>query len=209
MCLFALWLLFLISMVLVEIHNAQGAETVPPEAERYKRDLIRNARFTWGLTAPIAVFAGQLHQESRWRVNAKSKYASGLAQFTPDTAIWIGGAYSAELGEANPLNPVWALRALVIYDKHIWDKVGGRTPCDAMAFTLAGYNAGLGWVRREKRAAIKQGINSQIYFDGVDRVCLRKAEFCRETLQYATRILILLQPLYVTWGNTISCALIK
>src|SRR5688572_15590130 len=45
---------------------------IPPDAKRYKRDLIRNARAIWGLDAPTSTFAAQIHQESGWRVDAKS-----------------------------------------------------------------------------------------------------------------------------------------
>ena len=48
---------------------------IPDTANRYKRDLIRNARLEWGLDAPISTLAAQIHQESTWNAEARSPVA--------------------------------------------------------------------------------------------------------------------------------------
>ncbi|WP_163769991.1 transglycosylase SLT domain-containing protein, partial [Proteus mirabilis] len=76
-------------------------------------DVIRNARLEWGLSAPVADFAAQLHQESGWRPDAISPAgAQGLAQFMPATADWISQLIPM-LSSREPFNPAWAIRALV------------------------------------------------------------------------------------------------
>ena len=66
------------------------AQVQPPQAAaRYKLTLLREAHSQWGLDAPVAAFAAQVHQESGWRADAVSRVgARGLAQFMPATARW-------------------------------------------------------------------------------------------------------------------------
>ena len=52
----------------------------------------------------------------------------------------------------------WALRALVVYDKWLYDRVRGDTPCERMAFALAAYNGGLGWVNKRKARSPQPGV---------------------------------------------------
>lgn len=183
-----------------------AAAQVPRDALRYQADLIRNARVVWGYEAPIATFAAQIHQESRWRANARSPFAGGLAQFTPATAQWISGAYPAELGENQPFNPVWALRALVQYDKHLWDRVTGKDQCERMAFTLSAYNGGAGWVTRDKTLATKKGLDKERWFGQVETVNAGRApQFWEENRGYPRVILLRHQALYESWGFAIDC----
>jgi len=177
---------------------------VPLEAHRYQRDLIREARFTWGMAAPIAAFAAQVHQESGWRPGARSRYAAGLAQFTPDTAQWIAGL-DPELAANQPLDPRWALRALVRYDRRLWERVTGADGCERMAKTLAAYNGGPGHITREERAAHAAGADPARWFGHVERHCLRARWACAENRAYPRRILTGLQPLYLSWGPGVDC----
>ena len=63
------------------------AGAIPAQAERYRALLIREARVVWGMDAPVATFAAQIHQESMWRSDAVSRAgAQGLAQFMPKAA---------------------------------------------------------------------------------------------------------------------------
>ena len=191
----AIAVLVIVALVLSSSAHAQ----VPADAARYRLDLRRQAQLVWGLEAPVATFAGQIHQESRWRANAKSPVgAEGLAQFMPSTAGWISGAYPG-LRDNDPYNPTWAMRALVTYDKHLYDRVKAANPCERMAFALSGYNGGLGWVyKRQKLSTSPQ-------------YCLGKT--CdinpgiapgnqRENADYPSRILKKHEPLYVRagWG---------
>lgn len=168
----------------------KGGVSIPHDAARYRADLTRSARLAWGLDAPVATFAAQIHQESAWRADARSPVgAQGLAQFMPATERWIDGVY--DLGDGGAWNPTWAMRALTRYDRWIWDRLAGAgKPCERMAATLRGYNGGLGWVQKEARTG---------------RPCeaFRSAANCRENLDYPRRILGVLEPAYVRagWGN--------
>lgn len=178
---------------------------VPTDALRYQRDLTRNARLVWGIDAPVATFAAQIHQESRWRADAQSKVgAQGLAQFMPATGAWISGAY--KLGEAQPYNPAWALRALVTYDKHLWDRVTATCACSRMAMTLSAYNGGLGWVYRDQALAAQSGLDRTRWFNQVERVNAGRSESnWRENRGYPRNILLRWQPIYASWGGGIAC----
>lgn len=177
-----------------------AAAQVPREAAQYQRTLTGNARAVWGLEAPIATFGAQIQQESGWRPTARSAYAAGLAQFTPDTATWIGSMYP-ELAQGDVYNPAWAMRALVRYDRYLWERFNGAdTRCDRMAFTLVAYNGGAGNVQREIHAAILEGKAGGRWWGSVELYCRRRLDFCTESRGYPLRILRVLEPRYATWG---------
>lgn len=178
----------------------------PPQAAlQYRSDVIRNARLEWGLSAPVADFAAQLHQESGWRPDAISPVgAEGLAQFMPATADWISQLMPG-LNSREPFNPAWAIRALVSYDRWLWQRVSATNDCERMAMTLSGYNGGLGWVQRDKRLASQKGLDSARWFGHVATVNAgRSAANWRENRHYPQRILRELAPRYLTWGGS-SC----
>ena len=182
----------------------QATQVIPKAALQYRSELTRNARVVWGLNAPVASFAAQVHQESAWRPGAVSKVgAAGLAQFMPATSTWISGLYP-ELATNEPFNPSWALRALVNYDAWLHARVKASNPCNRMAFTLSAYNGGLGWVNRDKTLASGKGLDPLVWFDSVERVNAgRSAANWRENRGYPKRILQTLEPAYVAagWGQ--------
>lgn len=188
--------------------RAATAADIPQGALKHRADLTRNARAVWGLDAPVATFAGQVHQESRWRPEAISPVgAQGIAQFMPATADWIAEAYPA-LADQQPFNPAWGLRALVTYDRHLWERIKASTPCDRMAMTLSAYNGGLGWVWRDQKLAAAQGADSARWFDQVERFNAgRHAAAFRENRGYPRLILLTFAPRYAAagWGQG-SCA---
>ena len=51
---------------------APASAAIPRDAVRHQLTLKREAHQVWGLGAPVATFAAQVHQESRWRTNAAS-----------------------------------------------------------------------------------------------------------------------------------------
>ena len=128
---------------------------VPSAAQQHKRTLVRIAHSEWGLGAPVAVFAAQVHQESAWRTDALSHVgAQGLAQFMPATARWWCGATGTAAADCQPTNPTWAMRSLVGYDKWLYDRAPAHyTPRDRMWVALRGYNGGLGHWQREAASA--------------------------------------------------------
>lgn len=173
------------------------AQTIPREALQHRAALKREAQRVWGLDAPVATFAAQIHQESRWRDNARSPVgAQGLAQFMPSTAAWIGGVYPSLAARA-PLNPTWALRGLVTYDKWLFDRVKADNDCERMAFALSGYNGGLGWVYRRQAISPQPGVCMGVTCSVNPGI---HAANQRENQQYPELILRKYEPLYRTWG---------
>jgi soluble lytic murein transglycosylase-like protein len=191
--------------------GARGAraETIPPEAAKHRAELTRCGRYAFGLDAPIATLAGQVHQESRWRAGAVSPVgARGLAQFMPATSAWIADLVP-ELADNAPFNPGWAIRALATYDKWLWDRVHARDDCQRMAMALAAYNGGLGWVQRDKTLAKARGADPLTWFEQVERFNAgRSTAAFRENRGYPRRILGTLEPLYIRagWGQGVCHA---
>lgn len=216
----AVWSALALVLLLAScVPDVAHADSIPHAALRYRADLTRNARLIWGLDAPVATFAGQIHQESGWRPEAESKYAAGLAQFTPDTAKWICGAYPAlsrgqgpEARDQGPacdvFNPAWAIRALVTYDKHLWQRIAARDDCNRMAMTLSAYNGGFGWLTRDIRAASAAGADPLTWFGSVEQFNAGRALWAvRENRAYPKSILRRWSPLYAArgWGLSV-CA---
>lgn len=180
------------------------ADSIPLAAEQYRRLLVRSAHAGWGLDAPIATMAGQVHQESRWASQASSPVgAQGLAQFMPGTAVWIAQVYPASLGAAQPYNPGWALRALVSFDRWLYARNPARNDCERWAFVLSAYNGGQGWVNRDRKLASAKGADPLVWFDSVERHNAgRSAANLRENRHYPRAILRRWEPLYAAagWG---------
>ena len=186
----------------------QAHAQVPADAARYRLELTRAAHSQWGLSAPVAVLAAQVHQESGWRQQAISRVgAKGLAQFMPGTARWWCKRTGLDAENCLPHNPAWALRALVGYDKYLYDMVPAAhySEYDRMWVALRGYNGGLGHWRDEARVAWARAGEQQIEptREQVDAACgsaQRSPVHCPENLGYPRRILIDLQPRYAPWG---------
>lgn len=198
--------LFLFVLLLV----CEGARAAAPGvAEPYRRTLIREAHYLIGIDAPIALLAGQIHQESHWRPAVCSPFACGLTQFTPSTEIWIKRAFPEGLAVGNRLNPIWAIRAMVTYDSFLYGQMVGDEECDRWAFTLSAYNGGLGWLKRDQIACTQfEGCNPHRWFDNVaanpDR--RRKPQYVRENRGYPKQILFKNQWLFADWGRTVTCS---
>lgn len=177
----------------------------PPQAERYRRDLIRSARYVFGMSAPVAVLAAQIHQESAWREDARSAYAAGLAQFTPATVDTMRRAYAAELGylprSSAAQDPRWAMLALCRYDKQLLGMFKADTPADLWAMVLAAYNGGPGWILRDIALAVALGLSARVWFRSVETANAGRApQFFKENRDYPRRILLKHQALYRSWG---------
>lgn len=109
---------------------------------------------------------------------------------------------------AAPFNPGWALRALVSYDKWLWDRLHGADACQRMAFTLSAYNGGIGWVGRDRKEAERQGRDPARWFGQVEKVNAgRSASSLRENRRYVRLILLERQYWYrkAGWGPGVGC----
>lgn len=182
------------------------AVEIPADAWQWRRTLTREGQSEWGLNAPIADFGAQIHQESAWRPNARSPVgAVGVAQFMPATAEWITGVYP-ELGpKAEPANPIWGIRAMVRYDRFLWDRVTAVDGCHRMAKSLSSFNGGLAWIARDERLAASKGLDPARWYGHVETVNSgRSAANWRENRQYPRRILVSLSPHYqwADWGGS-------
>ena len=179
---------------------APAGAQMPQAAQQYRPLLLRTAHAVWGLDAPVAVFAAQVHQESAWRPGAVSHVgAQGLAQFMPATTRWIA-SQSPDLAAQQPYNPAWALRALVTYDLWLYERTPARyDPFDRMWVALRAYNGGLGHWQAEARG-LGVRLPSRVQVDAACGTARRAAVHCRENLGYPHRILVVLQPRYLLWG---------
>lgn len=176
--------------------EAHPTLALPPRFIREYRDIIKQeVRLYWGLEPP-STFMAQAYQESKFDCEARSPVgALGCSQFMPATAKWIHALYPKDLGACQspagcPTNPQWAFRAQVLYDKRIWRRYPDAEGDERRAFMLMGYNAGPGWVNRERREATARGLDSSRWFDSVETVCLRAASSCRESGGYVRNILL-------------------
>lgn len=186
-------------VILLAANMVQAAELQPLAAAQHHRlALTREAHRVWGLDAPVATFAAQLHQESRWREDARSPVgAQGLAQFMPATSRWVG-TLDPELQHPAPLNAAWAMRALVTYDRWLIQRVKADDECERMAFALAAYNGGLGWVYKRQRASERPGVcfgATCTINPGITAAAQRENE------HYSQAILRGFEPLYLAWGR--------
>lgn len=174
---------------------------IPREALPYQAELIREARYAFGMDAPVALLAAQITQESGWKPGVCSVYACGLAQFTPGTAQWLSGI-NTSLGPAAPLDPHWALRALVTYDKRLHDGANpSASDCDRWQFGLSDYNGGSGWrIRRQKMSPQPEDYAITSAFNpGISKVNQQQNQ------AYPFRIVFHWQPVFVSWNGPLIC----
>ena len=189
-----------LAVVAISIAASCAQAQVPQAALQHRSLLVRTAHASWGMDAPVAVFAAQVHQESAWRVNAVSHVgAQGLAQFMPATTKWIAGLHP-DLASQQPFNPAWSFRALVTYDRWLYDRAPAHySSRDRMWVALRAYNGGLGhWHREAAGTGLAQPSRAQV--DAACGKARRAAVHCKENLGYPHRILVVLQPRYAAWG---------
>ncbi|WP_420598623.1 transglycosylase SLT domain-containing protein [Neptuniibacter sp.] len=198
-----IWLMVVLALLLLPAACAPVEAAVPQAAKAYQRTLTRSAHAFWGLDAPVATFAAQIHQESLWQPTAKSWVgAQGLSQFMPATAEWIVKVYP-DLKTADPYNPGWSIRAMLRYDKWLLSRIKADTECDRWAMAMAAYNGGLGWLLRDKKLAAAKGQSRWLWWNHVERFNTgRSAANFKENRGYPRRILLKHEPKYRRegWG---------
>lgn len=111
----------------------------------------------------------------------------------PATTRWIAGL-DTELASQQPFNPSWALRALVTYDRWLYDRAPAHySPRDHMWVALRAYNGGLGhWQREATSTGLAQP--SRVQVDAACGKARRAAVHYAENLGYPHRILIVIEP---------------
>lgn len=167
---------------------------------KYKRFLIKQVRFIWGIDYDVSIFAAQIRQESNWNPRARSPFAVGLSQFTPRTAMWI----SSQFQDLNNHNPIfgdirydwkWSIKAMVRYDAFLFERIERRHVRQSQRWplTLRAYNGGIGWIYRELGSCEKIDYECCLRF--------RNAKSCGENHEYPRLILIKWKPLYEGWNR--------
>lgn len=198
-------LLFAIPMAVILANPQPARADIPVVAERYQRDLTRIAQAEWGLDAPVAMFAGQIHQESRWKFDARSPVgAQGLGQVMPSTAAWLAATFPKVLGKNEPYNPTWSMQALVSYDRWLASRITAADSCEQAAMILSSYNGGLGWLIRDRKLASAKGADKLTWFNSVERFNAgRSAAAFKENRAYPRLILRQWEPIYIQagWGK--------
>lgn len=107
--------------------------------------------------------------------------------------------------KTNRITQLWAIRALVQYDQHLWKNISAKNDCQRMAFTLSAYNGGQGWVNRDKKLAASKGLDATSWFGHVEQVNAgRSATNWRENRRYPKMILYQHAARYLLWGQA-SC----
>lgn len=184
---------------------------IPRQALIYRRQIIRETHYYWGLNQTSAPFFAQIHRESTFNGTAKSAYAVGLAQFTVPTASDAQRLFAADLRDqcdkqgGCPGDPQWAIRALVLWDRRLYVNRNFAAGDERWAFVLADYNGGAGWINRERTYCLLTRMCDQVvYFSSVETACgkstpARNAKACSENGSYSHTILQTLRPLYEAW----------
>jgi soluble lytic murein transglycosylase-like protein len=169
--------------------------------------MLQSAWRVFGPNAPVAVLAGQIHQESAWKIDAVSwAGAQGFAQFMPATSRDMETRYPNDCAPANPFNAQWAFRCR---DRYLHSLIKASRnehtgECSDWAFGLKAYNGGLGWVRKDRARAASMGDNPNdwrivnLYNAG------RRESAHRENREYPERIFRHADN-YVVWGRSLSC----
>ena len=105
---------FLLASMWLPIQTKAAEVTIPRAAEAHRATLVRAAHASWGLDAPVSVFAAQVHTESWWRNDTVSHVgAQGLAQFMPATARWLPSV-APETGKPAPFSRMVAPGAVCL-----------------------------------------------------------------------------------------------
>lgn len=179
---------------------------IPQSAAAYRTILIKEARNADGVGANVALYAAQIHAESRFRINAVSPVgAKGMSQFMPGTAADMNRIHSNSLGQLEIYSPLWSIRAMVLYNGQIRRGIApfGSEPlgeCTMMAMVMSGYNGGPGWIPRDRRLARDNGRNPDLWFDNTALYSTRSRAAFKENREYPERILKVFLPAYLRAG---------
>ena len=206
-----LMFILLLAFALLSLPARAATPRIPETSALYRLKLERVAGREFGLDAPVARLAAQIHQESGWRADARSPFAIGLTQFTPATARWLPQVCPA-VGEPDPWDPDWALRAQSCYMAWLLGRArpfvyaGAMDACTRWNFALRAYNGGEGMLKRERLATQRAGDDANDWRE-VERHRVRAGWAWRENTGYPRRIMLVLEPVYLAagWPGTAVC----
>lgn len=112
------------------------------------------------------LIAAQVYQESKFNPNASSwAGATGLMQIMPSTAM--------DLELENIADPIESLRAGTTYLSQIYERFDHiEDTLNRQKFALAAYNCGYGHILDAQRVAAKEGLDSIVWKDNVEKALL-------------------------------------
>jgi membrane-bound lytic murein transglycosylase MltF len=177
----------------------EAADT-PRACTDLRSQITREARFRWGLDAPVPLAAGLLYQESSCNPSAKSADGGeGLGQLTGRANVeWI--SREAGLGAPDVWNAGWNMRASFWLLDWGAQRVAARDDCQRFGAALSAYNGGLGYVlesqRKSPEPATWWGVTEQIPTrqSSVNFAAARS---------YPHKIVFGHQPMFASWGRTL------
>lgn len=194
-------------LLLAVLLSSVARADAPIEAWEYREDMLESAWEVFGLNAPTATLAAQIHQESAWRLKAKSwAGAEGFAQFMPTTAKDMAERFPEFCAPADPYDPQWAFRCRDRYlqSLKVYNRGAGLTECDTWAFKLRAYNGGGKWTSRDRNLARDNGVNPDDWKAVTPFNSGRKHSAWKENTEYPRRI-YLLETFYTEWGRGLGC----
>lgn len=200
------------ALALLVVVSTGIATSIPPRAQMYRADMTQSAFRVFGPGAPIAELAGQIHQESGWRCDARSKVgALGCAQFMPSTAEDMARRHPSECAPANPMNARWAFNCRDRYMQSLLASTtafGAKPLSDCVRWWLAlkDYNGGHGWTNRQRRAAAAAGEDPDDPAVLAAFTAGRSVGNHKENTEYPERIFRAAQA-YASagWGRSMNC----
>ena len=174
-------LFFAIAAVLfAQIGNCQLAECLKYKDEIRDINSDRSSPFS-----PVDAMA-QLDVESGCKANAVSKYAQGIAQFTPQTAREVYPKVGCS--DSDLLNAECGIKANHAYMAELYQPYSLTTE-SPKTFTRAAYDGGSGWIRREvRRCRVLPNCNPRRWDNNVAKICLRNRNACKENREYPIKI---------------------
>lgn len=201
------------AFVLAGLLPQRAEAEVPVGAELHRTEMVRSALRVFGPDAAIADLAGQIHTESLWRCDARSRVgAQGCAQFMPLTAEDMARRFPAECAPANPFSPSWAFACRDRYMQSLLTATRSMTAeplsdCELWWFGFKDYNGGGKWTRLQRAAA------KAFLLDPNDPRVIEVFTVGRRTwsnhienMQYPVRIFRRAHDYHAAgWGRTLAC----
>jgi hypothetical protein len=142
------------------------------------------------MDAPAHDFMGQIEVESNCISSVTGVTGDiGLGQFTPATAQWLHSkekSLHSISSKAQPQNPRWAIRAMILYDRYLYSEVS----CKDWHYAFRAYNGGVETIKREIENA------ASCEYKAVEACCKRrviqtstgKLSLCKVNINYPYKI---------------------
>ena len=110
-----------------------------------------------------------------------------------------------ELKRANVYNPNWSIRAMLLYDSWLDERIKSIDDCNQWAMILSSYNGGLTWLNRDKELTETRGSNPNIWWNNVEKFSNRADWAIKENRNYSKNIILKHQIIYADWGESYIC----